>query len=342
MNCNIFRKFYHRPTKKESKRLDMAERPINFREDYFNEFLKSLSQEDFICYPSEEEYQSLTDRIAKVNKLNPDQICLGSGSDSLIKDFFNIRTRRCSYFVSSFPCFPMYSVYGDMFDIYMEKIEFDRSLNIYVEDIIKKVTRECAFVVLANPNSPFGDHKTKEEIRYLLEHLKALHIPLLLDEAYVDFADYSCIDLINEFKNLYVLRTFSKAWGGAGARCGYIASCPDNIKGFQNIRNSFVLTGPTIKYINWLLDHSNLKEIHLSQLKYEKNKIIVELNDRYKIINGHTNWIHIKDIDDSCKLSDHLKSYDISYKDNIDIPFHGDGWSRVCIFNGLFKILKYE
>jgi len=339
MNVDVFRRFYHRPTKQEGKRLDMAERPLDFYPNQFNKFLSTLSQEDFICYPSEEDYQLLINKIADLNNIQPNQICLGAGSDLLIKNFFAIKSRRCSYFLSSFPSFPMYSVYGEIFNIYMEKVQFDRYLNISIDAITAKINRECSFVVLANPNSPFGDYKNENQLRYLLTFLKAFNVPLLLDEAYVDFAPSSHIDLISEFDNLFVLRTFSKAWGGAGARCGYICSQADNIKSFKNTRDSFVLTGPTIKYINWLIDNKQSKDQYVVDVIEQKNKITVELKDKYEIINGYTNWLHIRGNNSIQNKLDFLK---ISYKKDIEIPHHGKGWMRICIFNGLFNFLKYD
>jgi len=339
MNVNTFRKFYHRPTKQEGKRLDMAERPLDFHPNQFNNFLNTLSQEDFICYPSEKDYESLNSKIADLNGIQPDQICLGAGSDSLIKNFFAIKSRRSSYFLSSFPCFPMYSVYGEMFDIYMEKIEFDKYLNISIDFITAKTNRECSFIVLANPNSPFGDYKNEHQLRYLLTFLKAFNVPLLLDEAYVDFAPSSYVQLINEFDNLFVLKTFSKAWGGAGVRCGYICSQANNIKDFRSIRDSFVLTGPTIKYIGWLIDNKQSKDQYVADVIEQKNKIDIELKDKYEIINGYTNWLHIRGNNSIQNKLDFLK---ISYKKDIEIPHHGKGWMRICVFNGLFNFLKYD
>ncbi len=77
-------------------------------------------------------------------------------------------------------------------------------------------------IFLANPNNPTGVGYTREQIVALLE--RCPNTFLILDEAYAEFHDAPCADLVVRFPNLLVLRSFSKAWSLAGLRCGYIVA----------------------------------------------------------------------------------------------------------------------
>ena len=81
---SIKRMFIPRLTKEENKRFDMAERTISFPEEYFNRFLDTLVQEDFITYPSYGEYDSLKDDIARYNNLSRENVYLSTGSGACI------------------------------------------------------------------------------------------------------------------------------------------------------------------------------------------------------------------------------------------------------------------
>ena len=100
------------------------------------------------------------------------------------------------------------------------KYNLDRSLPI--SKILKYTNKKTRLVILANPNSPYGDYKRKNEINELASNLKEKNIILLVDEAYVEFSPGSMVKLIKTHNNLLISRTFSKAWGAAGCRVGYI------------------------------------------------------------------------------------------------------------------------
>ena len=79
-----------RPSKKEMKRLDCAERVSNFNDEFFQSFLDTINQEDLITYPSYAEYATLESKMANLLSVNSNQISLGTGSDSCIKDLMQV------------------------------------------------------------------------------------------------------------------------------------------------------------------------------------------------------------------------------------------------------------
>ena len=161
-----------RITKKENLRLDMAEKLDNFPNIFFKNFLKNINQEDFITYPSYKEYIELVNTLAKYNQCKPSNIYLDTGSDACIRTLFHLACSKGSNIVASTPSFPMYSVYAQGFGVSCIKVKYNLDRSLPISKILKRTNKKTRLVVLANPNSPYGDYKSKNEINELALGLK--------------------------------------------------------------------------------------------------------------------------------------------------------------------------
>ena len=201
-----------RPSKEVFKRLDCAERVSNFNQKLYKNFLASLSQEDLITYPSYAEYLNLETKIANYLKVNNDQISLGTGSDSCIKDLMQVTLQNNSEVVSITPCFPMYFIYASGFNSNFVPIEYSNFKLNGFNTFYEAITSKTSLVIFTNPGSPFGYYKSSNEVEELAQFLCKREIILLIDEAYVEFAPGNCLDLVQKYNNVVISRTFSKAW----------------------------------------------------------------------------------------------------------------------------------
>ena len=95
---------------------------------------------------------------------------------------------------------------------------------------------EARLAYLANPNSPSGTALHSSEVSTLAERLTC---PLVVDEAYVDFADTHCIGLLADHPNVIVTRSFSKGYGLAGLRLGYLLARPEVVAGLNKVKDSY-------------------------------------------------------------------------------------------------------
>ena len=102
------------------------------------------------------------------------------------------------------------------------------------KNLEKLTTPNTKIIYLANPNNPTGTTYTEEQIRHILNASKAL---VIVDEAYFEFWGKTSLPLIKEFSNLVITRSFSKAFGLAGLRCGYLVTNPCNIRTIEKVRN---------------------------------------------------------------------------------------------------------
>jgi len=332
----VVRKFTHRGSIESGLRLDMGERAVDFPDEDFEKFVNSLSQKDFICYPSEKDYEYFKKKISRLEDLPFSFINLNFGSDQVIRNVFDLCSKKGGEVIINDPCFPMYKVYADTFNLKCQTIEYDGDLNFQITDILNKLNDNTVLVALANPNSPFGDIKSCDEIVFLCQELERREVMLLLDEAYIDFGGKSSTFLTKLYSNLIICKTFSKAWGGAGARCGYSISHPVNITQLEKVRPSFPATGATLKYLNFLVDNIHLKDEYVQSIQDERDKILKNANTRFSIQYGCVNWIHINDIDDNIFLDKLLKSHNISYKNKLTVPHDKrKNWIRIGIKSGI-------
>ena len=305
-----------RENKAENLRLDRAERTINYNEDFFARFMKTLTQEDFILYPSYEEYEQLQGKIASQFGLESKNIYLATGSDMCIKDMIQVTCTQGSEVVSSVPCYPMYYVYAETVGANFIRVPYDDDGTFDINLLMAAVNNNTRLVVLTNPNSPYGDHKGTFEIEPLCRFLEKRGITLLIDEAYVDYSPGSCMELVKKYKNTIISRTFSKAWGAAGSRAGYLVADEGLISLVSRVQTTYPITGAGIKFISFLLDNRDEVENYVEQTIRDRDLLCDLLEDAgYDVLRSHTNSIHLHETNgDNQKTVGILDKHGVAFK----------------------------
>jgi histidinol-phosphate aminotransferase len=186
---------------------------------------------------------------------------------------------------------------------------------------------------LANPNSPMGEYKFFDEIKPLLEY----NIPVLIDEAYIEFSDsYSIINEINNYSNLLITRTFSKGLGAAGCRVGMVFSNENNIELISKFSAIYEISGVSMKYCEFLIDNYSVVNEYIENVKMEKRKILFLL-DKFEIIDSSCNWIHINDESDNIKLKRVFDKYKVLAR-YCSVPHDNrKNWCRLSIVPSMSK-----
>lgn len=347
---NIHRIFIPRPTKEVNKRFDMAERTINFPEDFYNNFLSTLKQEDFISYPSYKEYDDLKEKIAKHNKLKSKNVFLSTGSGACIKSLLEITIHSGYNVVTPTPSYPMYGIYSKILGGEHISVPYPDSQVYSLDDLINQINDKTRLVVISNPLSPIGDYKTIDELRKVCNFLQQKGIIFLIDEAYVDFGPETILPLIHEYGNVVISRTFSKAFGAAGIRVGYLLSNPKLIETITKVQLTYPLSGVSVKFASYLID--NIKEIkkYISQSKKDRDLLCDMLESKgYDVIRSHTNSIHFHEsLGDNSKTINKLKACGLAFKSGdaetgtpVKIPGDKRGtWIRLSIGPKINKIIE--
>ncbi len=206
------------------------------------EVLQGLNADRLRLYP-DPTIKLLVEELAAFYQLDKDMVFVGVGSDDVLAMAF------LTFFHSSKPIlFPditysFYPVWCDLFRIPFQTPALDENFRIVKEDYYQ----DNGGIVLANPNAPTGIYEDLAFIEDILEHNRDCVV--IVDEAYVDFAGRSAVELLPRYDNLLVIQTFSKARSLAGMRIGYAMGSPELIKALNDVKysfNSYTLNTATI------------------------------------------------------------------------------------------------
>lgn len=177
--------------------------------------------------------EALRHALAETHQLNVNQVIVGNGSD----DILNLLSRAFGgpqrQTVETFPSYSLYPVLTAIAGGNLESIPFSEDFHLPVEALIQA---KADLLFLTCPNAPTGIRFPLEELAGLAESLDGL---LVIDEAYVEFAEASALALLARFENVILTRTFSKAYGLAGLRVGYALGSPAVITVLDRIRDSY-------------------------------------------------------------------------------------------------------
>lgn len=178
---------------------------------------------------------ALRQAVAHFHGLQPDQVLAGNGSDDTLNLLVRVFCREghpAGWTVPSYSLYPtLVAIQGaDMVDVAL-----GREMVLPVDRIVQS---GATLFFLTSPNAPTGVAWPMAALRDLLTHFDGM---VVLDEAYVDFADETAVPLLAEFPNLVVTRTFSKSYGLAGLRVGYALAAPETIDLLERVRDSYNL-----------------------------------------------------------------------------------------------------
>lgn len=194
--------------------------------------LEQMNVERFRLYPDPTS-KDLVKALADSYQVKEEQIFVGVGSDDVLAMCF------LTFFNAKEPIFfpditySFYKVWANLYRIPYETKKLDDSFRIKKEDYFEK----NGGVIFPNPNAPTGLYEELEDVEEIIKNNQ--DVIVIIDEAYIDFAGRSAVELIDKYPNLIVVQTFSKARSMAGMRIGYAISNPMLIKYLNDAKYSF-------------------------------------------------------------------------------------------------------
>jgi histidinol-phosphate aminotransferase len=165
----------------------------------------------------------LKNSLCELYRLKPQNIVLGNGSEGIMGYIVRAFLQPNDEVVTSENTFIGFLILAKSVGAKLIQVPRRSDYKYDVEAMAKKITPNTKIVYIANPDNPTGTYITKKEFDYLMEHV-AEHTIVILDEAYFEFAqsEWDYPDSMNyRYDNVITLRTFSKAYGISGVRCGY-------------------------------------------------------------------------------------------------------------------------
>ncbi len=193
--------------------------------------LKKITNSSLSVYP---EYGKLREALAGYCKVNVNEILPANATDEAIKTVIEAYIEKGrDEIIIPVPTFAMFKFYAQLNEAIIKEVLYNKDLSFPTKKILNEINKKTKIVVLVNPNSPTGTSIKEEDIIKIIEKAKEYNSIVLVDEAYFQFYGTTSVPLIKKYDNLIVIQTFSKAFGLAGARLGYIISNEQNIKIMQ-------------------------------------------------------------------------------------------------------------
>ncbi|HLR82370.1 MAG TPA: histidinol-phosphate transaminase [Paenalcaligenes sp.] len=176
--------------------------------------------------------------IASTQGVVADQVFVGNSSDEVLAHIFNGLLRRGDQplWLPDIT-YSFYKTYCRFYDIEPHYVALNHKFEIDPADYVRAQQEGAGGIIFANPNAPTGHCLSLESIKEILQANP--EIPVVVDEAYIDFGGASAASLLEQHPNLIVTRTFSKGYALAGLRVGYALASPEMIMGLQRIKDSF-------------------------------------------------------------------------------------------------------
>jgi len=254
------------------------------------QFCDDICNTDLNRYP-EACFPELLEALSDYTGVPTEGIICGSGSDEVIALINQAFVDPGDVIVSHSPSFSMYEIWSSIANANYVPVPDLADHIPDLDSIIQKANElDAKIIYLCNPNNPTGYTFSREQILKVLNSVSAL---LILDEAYIEFFGESSVDLLKKYPNLLVLRTFSKAFGLAGIRCGYALGNKDIIDVLYKVKGPYNLNVMTQKIAVLALKNRDKILSHLVEIRSERETIKSELESlkTFKIYPSGSNFI---------------------------------------------------
>jgi histidinol-phosphate aminotransferase len=175
--------------------------------------------------------EKLIESLSKYLQIPTTMIGIGNGSDQILDLFLSNFASKKTKILTSNPTFGFFEERCKLYAIPTIKVPFSKNMTLSLSDFVSK-SKKADILYIDSPNNPTGFQFKKEEITELIKKFEGI---VIVDEAYGEFSDYSVANLTKRFDNLIVVRTFSKSFGLAGLRLGYVIANKKFIDVFSRV-----------------------------------------------------------------------------------------------------------
>ena len=217
--------------------------------------------------------KNLKRRLAEIKGVPVEKIFIGNGSDEPIDLVFRLfcEPRRHNA-VSIAPTYGMYKVAAAINDVQMREVQLEPGFTLDAEKLLAAADENTRLLFLCSPNNPSGNCFPKKEIEKVIRRFNGI---VILDEEYIDFAGQpGFLSELDEYPNLVILQTLSKAWGMAGLRLGLAFAQPLIVDTLSRVKYPYNINVVTQKIV-------------LEQLRKSPDAQIAEIvSERGRVLEG--------------------------------------------------------
>ena len=254
-------KEYHPPLGgREGLRLDFNEN-VDGCSPRVLETLHAMTAETLNKYPEREAGEAAVARHLRVDAA---QVLLTNGVDEAIHLLAETYLEPGDEALIAVPTFSMYEIYALATGATVRTVQSSSALEFPAASMLRAITPRTRLICIANPNNPTGALATREQLLAIVH--AAPHAAVLIDEAYIHFGGESLLNQIGISENLFVSRTFSKAYGLAGFRLGALVGAPEQLKMLRRVASPYNVNGIALECLQSALDDGEYIAGYVSQV----------------------------------------------------------------------------
>ncbi|MDB4064773.1 histidinol-phosphate transaminase [Flavobacteriaceae bacterium] len=259
--------------------------------------------------------------LAKIKNVSREQLLLGNGSDEVLDLIFRVFCEpKVDTVIALPPSYGMYEVLANTNDVGLIKISLLDNYQPNVDEILKAQNSQTKLLFLCSPNNPTANSFNADKIETLIKKFTGI---VVIDEAYIDFSSQeSWIGRLNEFPNLIVIQTLSKAYGLAGIRLGACYSSTKIISVLNKIKPPYNVNQLTQQTALKALQNSIKTNNEIAIIISERNKLKTDLEEIsfiMKVYPSDANFLLVK-VDNAIVRYNQLVEYGIIVRNRTNQP----------------------
>ncbi len=229
--------------------------------------------------------QRFREAAAELHGVGPDWIMCCNGGDDLLSIAVRAICDALRPLAYPVPTYTLYPVLARLHECPAIEIPFDPEFNLPA----KLAQIGAALTIVCNPNAPSTTLVPSEELASLAYELKGI---LLIDEAYVDFADWHCIPLVRDHDNVIILRSLSKGYSLAGLRFGYAIAQPPLIRELLKVKDSYNVDAVAIALATAAIRDQDTFKDHVARIKRDRTDLTLQLKALgFEVRDSQTNFL---------------------------------------------------
>ncbi|MBN1353229.1 MAG: histidinol-phosphate aminotransferase family protein [Candidatus Omnitrophica bacterium] len=253
--------------------LDRNERVIPYSDKTMRLLCKRISGLRLNLYPDLEVFY---DKLSRWLSLNSKEVYITEGVSGAIKSLMETIAEPGKAIVFPNPTFALYPVYAGMFNLKHKTVGYTADYKLDIAEMKKLIGKETSIVFLPNPNVPIEGTISLKEIKSLAGHCARYGVFLVIDEVYHSFGGPTAMRLARSMDNVFVMRSFSKAFGLPGIRLGFVVGAEKNIEYVSKMRTGYETNTLSAETASFFIDNYNLVERYVKSVKeglaYLKNE----------------------------------------------------------------------
>ncbi len=255
-------------------KINQNENPFGIPSEIKEEILRRARVRDWARYP-EFVPTSLLQKLAEHAGWKAEGVMAGNGSNEMIQSVINATVERGVRVVLPEPTFSVYQQVINVAGGEITSVQLNDDLTFNIPRLASKIVSSKAdLAIICSPNNPTGCTISKRDLALLLRNIDGL---IVVDQAYAEFGGENFIPLLNEHRNLVVLRTFSKAMAMGGLRVGYCLATPELIREFIKTKMPYSLNFFSMMAAEVVLENLSLLQPLVQAIQRERERLYGEL-----------------------------------------------------------------